>query len=105
VTANETNNETRRLTMTVTIASYTTGTRTIAGTDWTVSDEVQRQEYSGRVEWVVVRGICNGTAASSTSYRTRREALLAFPATLPTGASYAVADGRRAVGVDADRVR
>lgn len=48
-----------------------TGTRTIAGTDWPVKDQIVRQ---GR-KYTVVWGLCNGVPADSDTYPTLREAL------------------------------
>lgn len=51
------------------------GTRTVAGADFPVIDLVERHEFGGRVEWVLVRGLCNGTPDSAATLATRREAL------------------------------
>jgi len=57
------------------IAERTTGTRTIAGTDWPIIDRVWR---NGPRSWIYVRGLCNGIPAASSEYRTKREALEAY---------------------------
>ena len=54
------------------------GERRIAGTTFPAFDQVERQESSGRVRWVVLRWVCNGTADSSRPYKTREKALTAL---------------------------
>lgn len=46
------------------------GTRTIAGTDWPVSEQIVRDQRRGQPEWIVVRGLCNGVPESSTTHKT-----------------------------------
>lgn len=57
------------------IAEHTTGHRTIAGTEWPVQNIAYQD---GPREYTVAFGVCNGTADSSTVYRTKREALAAL---------------------------
>ena len=58
------------------ILDITTGTRTVCNTDWPVSTIVTRDvTASGRPQWRVTRGVCNGVADGSTVYRTRRAAI------------------------------
>ncbi len=57
------------------IAEVAHGHRTVAGTDWPITSYAERD---GPRRWVVTWGLCNGTPAGSTVYRTRREALAAL---------------------------
>lgn len=66
-----------------TVLERVTGHRRVAGTDWPIVDRVERQEYSGRVEWVLVSALCNGTSDGSRAYTTRRAALEAFGTLAP----------------------
>ena len=52
-----------------------TGTRTIAGTDWPVYDQLVK---TGAREWTVVRELCNGTPRSAESFRPEGDARGAF---------------------------
>lgn len=52
-----------------------TGTRTIAGTDWPVVDQLRR---TGEREWTVVREFCNGVPRASETYRSEARAREAF---------------------------
>jgi hypothetical protein len=58
-----------------TVAERQTGERRVCGTDFSVLDKVERHEFSGRVTWVVVRGLCNGVPESAVEHKTRTEAL------------------------------
>ena len=62
------------------IASVQIGIRTLAGTEWEIYDLVERVQLPGSntVEWVLIKGLCNGTADWSKAFRTRREALAAL---------------------------
>lgn len=51
------------------------GTRTIAGTEWPIYDQLHR---TGEREWTVTRELCNGTARSSETYRSESSAREAF---------------------------
>lgn len=64
---------------TKTIAERETGRRTIAGTEFPVVNRVERRVYgSGRPEWVVTFGLCNGVPSHAVTYETRGDALAAF---------------------------
>ncbi len=52
-----------------------TGTRTIAGADWPVIDQLHR---TGEREWTVTRELCNGVPRSAESYRSETAAREAF---------------------------
>jgi len=54
------------------------GTRVIAGTEWPVVDQLVRVATGRRVEWAVIRGLCNGVPDSATEHRTLREAMDVF---------------------------
>jgi hypothetical protein len=60
------------------IAARVVGHRTIAGTDWPIIDKIERQEFNGKVEWVVVRGLCNGVPRGHVVFRSKRKALIEF---------------------------
>lgn len=60
------------------VAERRTGTRTICGTDWTILNQIHREQHGRRVRWIVTFGLCNGTALRACSYRTKREALAAY---------------------------
>jgi hypothetical protein len=55
------------------------GIRRIAGTEWPIVDQLERQQLPGkRPRWIVVRGLCNGVPDSATEYRRLKEAQAAF---------------------------
>ena len=56
------------------VAARRRGVRTINGTDWPVTDRLERQQHGRRVSWVVVIGLCNGVPDVSYAWRTYREA-------------------------------
>lgn len=51
------------------------GTRTIAGTEWPVLDQLHR---TGEREWTVTRELCNGAARGAETYRSESAAREAF---------------------------
>lgn len=51
------------------------GTRTIAGTEWPIYDQLHR---TGEREWTVTRELCNGVPRSSETYRSESAAREAF---------------------------
>ena len=57
-----------------------TGLRRVVGALLPVENQLQRQQTGARVEWVIARGVCNGTADEATGYPTRREAMAAWAA-------------------------
>jgi hypothetical protein len=61
------------------LAEIRTGTRTIAGTDWPVEDQLHR---TGEREWTITRDLCNGVPRSSEKYRSERAAREAFESRL-----------------------
>lgn len=62
------------------IASRMRGYRRIAGADWPVFDALYRVDNGRRITWDVVRGLCNGTPDTSSTYLTKRAALYALDA-------------------------
>lgn len=62
------------------VASKVVASKVVLGTEWPVKNVVQRQEFGGKVEWVVLLGWCNGSIQSSSAYRTKREAMAEFEA-------------------------
>lgn len=51
------------------------GTRTINGTEWPVIDQAYR---TGKREYTVTRGLCNGVPHSTETYQTMRQAIAAL---------------------------
>lgn len=64
--------------MTTTIASSTVSTRTILGTEYPVSVQVNRFARKGRCSQWSVATICNGVADRSHTFATRTAAMAAF---------------------------
>lgn len=61
------------------IASKRVGTRTIAGTDWPVENQVLRVAQPGRrVYWTLVMGLCNGVPRGSQRFASKAAALAAM---------------------------
>lgn len=52
-----------------------TGTRTIAGTDWPVVDQLHR---TGEREWTITRDLCCGIPRTAETYRSEAKAKEAF---------------------------
>ncbi len=52
-----------------------TGTRKIANTDWPVVDQLHQ---TGRKEWTITRGLCNGTPRGAEVFQDEDEAREAF---------------------------
>lgn len=58
------------------IASKLVGYRKISGTEFPVENLVYRNSTTGgAVHWSVAFGVCNGIAASSRRYKTKKDAL------------------------------
>ena len=58
------------------IASVRTGARHLNGADWPITDQLERVNLRGRrPEWVITRGLCNGTPDGAIEYRKLRLAL------------------------------
>jgi hypothetical protein len=58
------------------VHSVDLGTRRIMGTDWPVSNEVERLSR-GKRRWLVIFELCNGIPASAQAFATKREAVAA----------------------------
>lgn len=61
-----------------TIKRTTIGTRTNNGTGWGVEHLAQRHEYSGKVEWVLVKYLSNGVCDGSETFTTKRALVARF---------------------------
>lgn len=52
------------------------GTRTQAGTNHAICDQLVREQMPGcKPRWYIVKGLCNGTAFGSNKYRRFKDAL------------------------------
>jgi aldehyde:ferredoxin oxidoreductase len=57
------------------LEELTVGTRTVAGTDWPIVDQLWR---TGPRSWEIVRELCNGVPRTSEEYRSESAAREAF---------------------------
>lgn len=58
------------------IDERSTGVRTIAGTDFEISNRIERVKISGqRPVWVITYGLCNGIPDSCELFERRKDAM------------------------------
>jgi len=57
------------------IARVCTGTRLVMGTEWPIESYLTRQEYFGKVRWIITWNLCNGTPSGTEECATKKGAL------------------------------
>ena len=58
-----------------TVVRIDRGTRRICGTDWPVSNKIDRFCRPGeRPVWIAIAGLCNGTPDSARNFKTLKDA-------------------------------